>query len=79
VSQPQPRRGPLIARCALRFGEACAIHSRSRATHPPFPGGFSAPLLFSLDVNEPDRVLVNGEIDSNYGGFLAHHNSGLVG
>jgi len=34
--------------------------------------------VFSVNVNEPDRVLVNGEIDSNYGSFLAHHNSGLV-
>jgi hypothetical protein len=36
-------------------------------------------LLFYLDVNEPDRVFVNGEIDSNYGSFLAHHKAGLIG
>ena len=82
VSQPQPRRGPRLvwspvapfssARLAL-FIAGQGHQSARRAVS----GGFSAPLVFCVDGNEPDRV--NGEIDSNYGSFLAHHNSGLVG
>jgi hypothetical protein len=71
-----------LRKSALRFGEACAIHKPVKGTNPragSFPDSPSALLPLYLDINEPDRVLVNGEIDSNYGSFLAHHKAGLVG